>query len=68
MKFQSDKDFVPYGLEARARDYFALATVYFERLESMHDPATHSDLKQMAHRCVEEAMKLLTQRASAARH
>jgi hypothetical protein len=68
MKFQNDKDFVPHGLEARARDYFALATAYFERLQSVRDPAAYSDLKQAAHRCLEEAMKLLTEGSPPARH
>jgi hypothetical protein len=64
MEFQGGTDFIPYGSEARARDYFGLAAAYFERLESARDPATYSDLKQTAHRCLEEAMKLLTQKAS----
>jgi hypothetical protein len=44
-----------------ARDYFALATACFERLESASDTAAYSDLKQMAHRSLEEAMKLLNE-------
>ena len=56
--------FIPYGTEAKARDYFALATACFERLESASDPAAHSDLKQMAHRSLEEAMKLLNEQSS----
>jgi hypothetical protein len=45
---------------AKARDYFALATSCFERLESASDPTARSDLKQLAHRSLEEAIKLLT--------
>ena len=56
--------FIPYGTEAKARDYFALATACFERLESASDPAAYSDLKQMAHRSLEEAMKLLNEQSS----
>ena len=56
--------FIPYGIEAKARDYFALATACFERLESAPDPAAYSDLKQMAHRSLEEAMKLLNEQSS----
>jgi hypothetical protein len=52
--------FIPYGTEAQARDYFALATDCFERLELASDPAGRSDLRQMAHRSLEEAIKLLT--------
>jgi hypothetical protein len=51
--------FIPYGTEAKARDYFALATACFERLESASDPAACSGLTQMAHRSLEEAIKLL---------
>jgi hypothetical protein len=56
--------FIPYGTEAKARDYFALATSCFERLESASDPADRSGLKQMAHRSLEEAIKLLTNGSS----
>jgi hypothetical protein len=48
--------FIRYGTEAKARDYFALAT----SCESASDPADRSGLKQMAHRSLEEAIKLLT--------
>jgi hypothetical protein len=51
--------FIPYGTEAKARDYFALATACFERLETAYDPVASSGLKQMAHRSLEEAIKLL---------
>jgi hypothetical protein len=56
--------FIRYGTEAKARDYFALATSCFERLESASDPTARSDLKQMAHRSLEEAIKLLTSGAA----
>jgi hypothetical protein len=56
--------FIPYGTEAKARDYFALAAACFERLESASDPAACSGLKQMAHRSLEEAMKLLNEQFS----
>jgi hypothetical protein len=56
--------FIPYGTEAKARDYFALATACFERLESASDPSACSGLKQMAHRSLEEAMKLLNEQSS----
>jgi hypothetical protein len=56
--------FIPYGTEARARDYFASVTACFERLESASDPAACSGLKQMAHRSLEEAMKLLNEQSS----
>jgi hypothetical protein len=52
--------FIPYETAAKARDYFALATACFERLESASEPAACSGLKQMAHRSLEEAIKLLT--------
>jgi hypothetical protein len=57
--------FIRYGTEAKARDYFALATSCFERLDSASDPTARSDLKQMAHRSLEEAIKLLTNSPSA---
>jgi hypothetical protein len=50
---------IPYGAGAKARDHFALATACFERLESTSDLAAYVGLKQMAHRSLEEAIRLL---------
>ena len=66
MELRTDRlpgGFIPYGVEAKARDFFRLATACYDRLESGADPAASANLKQTANLYLKEAVALLSGRA-----
>ena len=53
--------FTSYGAEAKARDFFLLATACFDRLESAAAPGAGANLKRTAHLYLKEAVALLSE-------
>jgi hypothetical protein len=63
-EWQKPPTFIAYGAEAKARDFFLMATACFDRLELAADPAESANLKQTAHLYLKEAVALLSARPS----